>query len=210
MANKIYRVEKGVRRELSAREVKQTVMKLRGWTSKQYENEYDKLRNRLRGYEAFKISQGEEVKPQSPATILYHQSRAMHRAELSGEEYIPSLEMQRLQSFSSRSTGGLKNLSQRQIDRYSARYEQTTLRQFGKLIESSPIAAEIVKRIKNPVQREKALKDFADELHLKQDELGKIAEKSAVPFSGKIGSDIDVTFDIDSYIPTIENPVDPE
>lgn len=199
MANKIYKVEKGVRRELSSREIKQTVMKLRGWDGRQYEKEYDKLRNRLRNYEAYKQAHGEKIKPQSPATILYYESRLMRKLAREGKQYTPSYEMQRLRSFTSASTGRRARLSDRQDEAYAKRYAATTLKQFENFIATSPVARRIVDTIKDPVKREQALKDYADELHLKIKESDEAQKDSAIPFDS-IGSDIDLDFDLQEYM----------
>lgn len=135
MADKIYKTVKGKRVELTSREIKSYVMKQRGWDTERYNKEYDKLRNRVRAYERYQKSRGEEVTPQSPSNILYFETRAMKRQ---GKDYTPSLERERLQAFPSVSSG--KALTERQIRRLTTVYEGTTQSAFARLIEVNPTA----------------------------------------------------------------------
>lgn len=197
MAKKIYQTKNGIRRELSAREVKAVTMRLRGWTTEQYNKEYDKLRNRLRGYEAFRRAHGDIFETQSPAHILYHEAKARKRE---GEAYKPSIEMRRLMSFSSRSTSHLKKLSYKTDLSYSRTYEYYTLQQFGGLIQHNPGAKQIVEQIDDPIKREMALKHYAFLLHAKIKESGEVEAASAIPFGQAVGSDDSIDFDIQDYL----------
>ena len=102
MAKTIYTTRKGEKVALRPSDVKSYVMKVRGWTSQEYEKQYDKLRNRLRGYEAYQRQAGIDVNVQSPAHILYYESKSMKKY---GAAYEQSNEMKRLLSFPSISTG---------------------------------------------------------------------------------------------------------
>jgi len=193
MAKQIYQTRNGVRVALTARDVKAYVMKERGWTSEQYNKEYDKLRNRLRAYEAFQRQSGIEVEAQSPASLLYFESRARRRE---GAEYQPSLELQRVKSFPSVSSGR----ALRSYERLERIYSKTTVKAFSRLIEINPTAAEIYETIDDPVRREQALKDFAELLHAKQDAAGRVQASSAIPFGQAVGSDDAIEFDIEAYL----------
>lgn len=141
MAKQIYQTRNGVRVALTAREIKSYVMKERGWTSDQYSKEYDKLRNRLRAYEAFQLQSGVSVEAQSPASILYFESRARRRE---GAEYQPSLELQRIKSFPSISSGkALGRALEHRSETFARRYAETTNKIFAELIAANPTAAEI-------------------------------------------------------------------
>lgn len=141
MAKQIYQTRNGVRVALTAREIKSYVMKERGWSSDQYSKEYDKLRNRLRAYEAFQRQSGVSVEAQSPASILYFESRARRRE---GAEYQPSLELQRIKSFPSISSGkALGRALERRSETFAHRYAETTNKLFARLIAANPTAAEI-------------------------------------------------------------------
>ena len=198
MAKQIYQTRNGIRVALTAREVKSYVMKERGWTSEQYNKEYDKLRNRLRAYEAFQRQSGVEVETQSPASLLYFESRARKRE---AAEYQPSLELQRIQSFPSVSSGkALKSMLERRSETFARRYRDITDRIFAGLIEANPTASEIAQKVQDPVKREEALKALAKKLHAKQDAAGRVQATSAIPFGQAVGSDVALDFDIEAYL----------
>lgn len=198
MAKQIYQTRNGVRVALTARDVKAYVMKERGWTSEQYNKEYDKLRNRLRAYEAFQRQSGISVEAQSPASILYFESRARRRE---GSEYQPSLELQRIKSFPSISSGkALGKALERRSETFARRYTETTNKVFAGLIAANPTAAEIAEHVTDPVKRERALIDLATKLHARQDAAGRVQSSSAIPFGQAVGSDEPLDFDIESYL----------
>lgn len=198
MAKQIYQTRNGVRVAFTARDVKAYVMKERGWTSEQYNKEYDKLRNRLRAYEAFQRQSGINVEAQSPASILYFESRARKRE---GAEYQPSLELQRIKSFPSISSGkALGRALERRSETFARRYAETTNKVFAGLIAANPTVAEIAKRVTDPVKRERALIDLATKLHARQDAAGRVQSSSAIPFGQAVGSDEAIDFDIESYL----------
>ena len=198
MAKQIYQTRNGVRVTLTARDIKAYVMKERGWTSEQYNKEYDKLRNRLRAYEGFQRQSGVEVEKQSPASLMYFESRARRRE---GAEYQPSLELQRIQSFPSVSSGkSLTRTLERRSETFARRYRATTDRAFAGLIAANPTAAKIAERVTDPVKRERALIDLATKLHARQDAAGRVQASSAIPFGQAVGSDEPIDFDIESYL----------
>ena len=198
MANQIYQTRNGVRVALTAREIKSYVMKERGWTSDQYSKEYDKLRNRLRAYEAFQRQSGVGVEAQSPASILYFESRARRRE---GAEYRPSLELQRIKSFPSISSGkALGRALERRSETFARTYAETTNKVFAGLIAANPTAAEIAERVTDPVKRERALIDLTAKLHARQDAAGRVQASSAIPFGQAVGSDEAIDFDIEAYL----------
>ena len=198
MAKQIYQTRNGVRVMLSAHDIKAYVMKERGWTSETYNKEYDKLRNRLRAYEGFQLQSGVEVEKQSPASLLYFESRARQRE---GAEYQPSLELQRIQSFPSISSGkALTRALERRSETFARKYRTTTDRAFEGLIEANPTAAKIAESVTDPVKREQALKDLAKKLHAKQDAAGRVQASSAIPFGQAVGSDDAIEFDIETYL----------
>lgn len=67
---------------LTARQQKQQVLKWTGWTAKQYEKEYDKLRNRVRNYER---ANGLERGSIDAADLLAREARTRHYAPRYGE-----------------------------------------------------------------------------------------------------------------------------
>ena len=198
MAKQIYQTRNGIRVALTARDIKAYVMKERGWTSDQYSKEYDKLRNRLRAYEAFQRQSGVSVEAQSPASILYFESRARRRE---GAEYQQSLELQRIKSFPSISSGkALGRALERRSETFARRYAETTSKVFAGLIAANPTAAKINERVTDPVKRERALIDLATKLHAKQDAAGRVQASSAIPFGQAANSDDPIDFDIEAYL----------
>lgn len=195
----IYKVVKGGRVKMSNREVKQYIMKVNGWTSEQYDKQYDIFKNKLRAYEAYEKQHG-RVKKQSPVELLYKEARTKARE---GTNYKPSIQMQTIRGFTSVSSGraGQRALQGRRYqERRSKLYDEATKKQFGGLIDKNPTAKEIVERVKDPVKRREALAELATQLKMKIDEEGKAIENEAIPFGETYGSDSAIDFDIDAYI----------
>ena len=200
MGSGLYKMVKGQRVEMSSREVKAYIMKQNGWTSSQYDKQYDIFKNKLRAYENYERAHGITSKRQSPTQLLYKEAKAKARE---GANYTPSIKMQRIKSFTSVSSGkaGQKALlGQRYQARRAQLYEEATNKQFKGLIDNNPTAKEIVERIKDPVKREQALADYANKIHAKIDEEGKAQENEAIPFGETFGSDDVVDFDISDYL----------
>ena len=195
MATGIYKTVNGQKVELSAKEVKNFIMKVNKWTSEEYDKQRYILKNKLRTYEAFTGTQ----QPQSPVSFMYFEAKAKQRQ---GDNYTPSLKAQRIRAFSS--YGSAKAITKAQQSKKTKakmqkEYEATTLKQFKGLIDNNPTAKKIWEGIKDPVQREKALTDFANELKLKINEANEIEEAQAIPFGETFGSSDEFDFDISSY-----------
>ena len=174
-------------KELTASEVKSFIMQQRGWTSQEYQKEYDKLRNRVRNLESYQRAQGVSVPKQNVSAILYREAKAM---KTYGARYTPSQEIERLRSFTSVSTGRFKasvvseRLTQSQKTYVEAR--------FAGLMSANSAAHEIYERLRNePAKAEKALTEFANRIHAKPSGVG------AIPSGYAIGStDEDSGFDL--------------
>ena len=200
MGSGIYKMVKGARVEMSSREVKQYIMKQNGWTSQQYDRQYDIFKNKLRAYENYERMHGRTAQRQSPTQLLFKEAKAKASE---GADYTPSIKMQRIRSFTSVSSGkaGQRALQGRLYQRRrSALYEEATTKQFNGLIENNAKAREIAERIKDPVKREQALADYANKIHAKIDEEGKAQENEAIPFGETFGSGDDIDFDIEDYM----------
>ena len=196
MAN-IYKTIKGNRVKVTPTEAKQTIMRANGWTAQEYKKHYDIFKNKLRAFEAFEGTP--RSKSQSAVELLYKQAKAKLRE---GADYQPSIKMQRIESFTSISSGkagqqALANAMYRA--RREATYSSATYKQFEGLIEKNAKAKEIYDTIKDPVKREKALTDYANKLHAKIDEQDKAQENEAIPYGETYGSDTNVAFDISAY-----------
>lgn len=198
MAKQIYQIRKGVRVALTAREVKAYVMKERGWTSDQYEKEYDKLRNRLRAYEAFQRQSGVEVEKQSPSTLLYFESKARRRE---GADYRRTIELERIYSFPSISSGkALTRRLQSNIESFQEIYFIGTIDKFYGFINKNPTAQAIFTQIEDPVKLERALTDYANKVYASIKKYKEDTETAAIPFGQAIGSSSALDFDIGAYL----------
>lgn len=174
-------------KELTASEVKSFIMQQRGWTSQEYQKEYDKLRNRVRNLESYQRAQGVSVPKQNVSAILYREAKAM---KTYGARYTPSQEIERLRSFTSVSTGRFKaaDVSARLTQSQKAYVEA----RFAGLMSANSAAHAIYERLKDePAKAEKALAEFASRIHAKP------SGEGAIPSGYAIGStDEDSGFDL--------------
>lgn len=193
-----------VKEHVSTHEVKKAIMKENRWTESQYQKKYDLFKNKLRAKESFEIAHGLKVERQSPVEVLYKQAQAKERARKSGQKYTPSIAMKRIQSFSAVSITKGRALAQDTESSYSQRsakvYERSTTKAFRGLIEKNAKAKEIATKVKDPVKREQALKDYAEKIHAKMDEEGKAQEDEAIPHGESYGSDESTDFDYSQYL----------
>lgn len=193
-----------VKEHVSTREVKKAIMKANNWSESQYQKKYDLFKNKLRAKESFEIAHGVEVKSQSPVEVLYKQAKAKENARKLGQMYKPSIAMRRIQSFSAVSITKGRALSKDTANTYSRKrakvYERFATRAFKELIDKNTMAKEIAAKIKDPVKREQALKDYADSIHAKIDEEGKAQEDETIPHGESYGSDEAIDFDYSQYL----------
>ena len=145
------------------------------WTAEQYRKQYDIFKNKLRAYESYRRAHGAEVETQSPQEVLYRAAKAKKRE---GAAYSPSLEMQRIQSFSAVSITKGRRLAEDLESEYSRRrgetFAATTSQAFAGFIRDVDKAREIVDTIKDPVKQEEALKALAEHVHAKQRPSGEV------------------------------------
>lgn len=196
---KIYKIVDGEQVALKASEVKNFIMKVNNWNSEQYQKEYDIFKNKLRTLENFEgVPKAER---ESPVELLYKQAKAKKRY---GADYQPSIKLQRIISTSAYSSSPkrqrqlLKNQSY--VERLQKRYRESTNKAFKGLLEKNPVAKEIDEKIKDPVQREKALIDLADKIHARIDEQGVITDLGGIPFGESVGSSDGIDFDLTTYL----------
>lgn len=200
MATQFYKIVKGQRVAMTNKEVKSYIMKVNGWTTDQYNKQYDILRNKLRAYESYEKASGRKISSQSARDLLFKEAKTKQRM---GANYTPSIKMQRIKQFTSVSSGkaGQRALQGKvYMERRTRIYNDATYKQFKGLINSNAQARTIYESIKDPVKREQALADFANKLHTKINENEEIEEASAIPFGETIGSDESIDFDISLYM----------
>ena len=148
-----YKYQNGQRVKMTNREVKSYIMKINGWTTEQYNKQYDILRNKVRSYEAYERASGRTTQTQSVQSLLFKEAKAKKRM---GAEYTPSIKMQRIKSFTSVSSGkaGQKALTGKRYRQKRAKtYEDATYKQFQGLINSNKQARYIYESISDPVKR---------------------------------------------------------
>lgn len=196
---KIYKIVDGEQVALKASEVKNFIMKVNNWNADQYQKEYDLFKNKLRTLENFEgVPKAER---ESPVELLYKQAKAKKRY---GSDYQPSIKLQRILSTSAYSSSPkrqrqlLKN--QRYVERLQKRYRESTNKAFKGLLEKNPVAKEIDEKLKDPVQREKALIDLAEKLHARINEQGVVTDLGGIPFGESFGSSDAIDFDLTPYL----------
>ena len=195
-----YKYQNGQRVPMTSREVKAYIMKVNGWTTEQYNKQYDIMRNKVRAYEAYERQSGRSTGSQSVQGLLFKEAKAKKRM---GADYTPSIKMQRIRSFTSVSSGkaGQRALqSERYRKRRAKTYEDATYKQFKGLIDNNPQAKAIYESIKDPVKREQAMADYANKLGAKINEQDEVNESEAIPFGETYGSTDAIDFDIDDYL----------
>lgn len=195
-----YKYQNGQRVKMTNREVKSYIMKINGWTTEQYNKQYDILRNKVRSYEAYERASGRTTQTQSVQSLLFKEAKAKKRM---GAEYTPSIKMQRIKSFTSVSSGkaGQKALTGKRYRQKRAKtYEDATYKQFKGLINSNSQARRIYESISDPVKREEAMTAYANQLGAKINEQDEVIENEAIPFGETFGSIDEIDFDIDSYL----------
>lgn len=165
----------GSGKKVTASQMKRAIMSANDWTEDQYRKKYDLFKNKLRAYESFKRAHGANVAPQSPQEVLYRAAKAKKRE---GAEYKPSIEMQRIQSFSAVSIKKGRQLANDKESRYSKRraaaFAAATNKAFEGFIREVPKAREIAENIEDPIKREEALKALAEHIHAKQRPSGEV------------------------------------
>lgn len=195
-----YKYQNGQRVKMTNKEVKAYIMKVNGWTTEQYNKQYDILRNKLRSYEAYERASGRTTQAQSVQSLLFKEAKAKKRM---GAEYAPSIKMQRIKAFTSVSSGkaGQKALTGKRYRQKRAKtYEDATYKQFQGLINSNKQARYIYESISDPVKREQAMTAYANQLGAKINEQDEVTENEAIPFGETFGSNDEIDFDIDSYL----------
>ena len=203
----IYKKIKGTNEvvKLTNKQIKAEIMKVHGWTSEEYQKHYDIFKNKLRNYEAYKRAHGADVVAQSPQEILYKQAKAIQRDK---GDYKPSMSMQRIMSFTSQSMSKSKKQEQlykaghlpKSYQKISERYYKMTSERFSGLIEANPIARKLAEKIKDPVERDNALAEFANAIHAAKDKEGKVSGKTGFNVGVSVSSGGFSDFDIKKYI----------
>lgn len=197
----INKVIHGEKVELTARQVKSEIMRIRGWDTNEYQRQYDVLRNKLRAYEAFQRSVGEAVTPNSPLKFLYGEAKSIERYK---DEYQPSAYVSAVRATTSVSSGkALQRAIASPISRavQGAKIAQQIDYYFANFIRDVPKAQEIMEKIKDPIKQMAALKALAKKLHAREDkERRTIAANPDMPFGQTSGSTAPIDFDLSPWL----------
>lgn len=125
-------------RELTPKEQKAKVMQWTGWSTEQYNKEYDKLRNRTR---AFERATGKPKGEINVADLLAKDARSRYYARYYGEQYTPTNLYQAVAATPSISSG--KQLTQRTTERVMETAKARLTSQFHGLLNNSKYAQDI-------------------------------------------------------------------
>ena len=101
-------------RALTAREIKAATLSATGWTTEQYNKEYDKLRNRTRHYER---ASGLTAGTYQVNELLYREALAQKKH---GDSYRPSALMRDIRASTSYSTGEAQRVAALRVSRERA------------------------------------------------------------------------------------------
>ena len=191
----------GSGKKISPKEMSAYIMKRRGISRAEFGREYDKYRNRVRNYEiasgraearfvtdpatgerSIEVRHVRGEKPLDPLETMYLQERA--RAKY-GADYAPSQMYREIEATPSTSTGAVRRRAAEAAEaaeagkeprrvfgkKYEAQQRERILRDFKGLIEKSPDAAKIAEDAKSPAELSRGLREYARELHEKQENL---------------------------------------
>ena len=177
------------KRELTPKEVKQEIMRMRGWDEAEYTRQRKQLTKRITTFNALMQASGQPIETRTAVQMLYVESRAMKRH---GIHYQPSTRTAAIRSMAA--TSG-KARGTKAIEKARARYSGYVSQRFAGLIASNKGAAEIARRITDPVKLEAALTKYANDMHKSIDRKKTTTRGQAIPFSTEsYGSD---TYDTD-------------
>ena len=195
MQRKIFKNGKEITRNQAVQEIAQ----LRNWSKTRTQREIKRLNYGLRKLR--KLEGERDFNKQSGLQLLYSITKSQKRY---GEEYRPSESVKLLYKIlpKKRKTVSGKRPAIKTRKHTINLFKQRTRNQFKEFIKVNEKAQEIVKKIKDPVKRDKALADLANKIKAKRNEQERIERESIIPISNEIvGSDTtDIDFDIDDYL----------
>ena len=195
MQRKIFKNGKEITRNMAVQEIAQ----LRNWSKARTQREIKRLNYGLRKLR--KLEGEREFNKQSGLQLLYSITKSKKRY---GEEYRPSETVKFLYKIlpKKRKVVSGKQPAIKTRKHTINLYRKRTFNQFEEFIAANKKAQEIVKKIKDPIKRDKALADLANKIKAKRNEQERIERESIIPISNEIvGSDTtDIDFDIDDYL----------
>lgn len=133
---------------LTARQQKAKVLEWTGWTTEQYNKEYDKLRNKARAYEK---ATGAAKGSIDVADLLARDARSKYFSKRYGEEYKPTAEFEAVSKATSVSSG--RTPSKRAVERINKAAYDRVGKQFSGVITKSKYSQDIIKEVQAEMQR---------------------------------------------------------
>lgn len=178
MATGIFRGYGKSKVELSAQEVKNEIMRLRGWSEQEYTRQRKIAQKQIQSYNIYAERAGGERFTKTPTQLLYGETKAQAFYK---EEYRASSKIEQVRLMARTSS---KQRGEKAFTIAEQKVKPIIESRFSALIEKNAGARKIAESISDPLKREKALSDYADKMHL------KIKEKSGEPVpSETFGSD---------------------
>ena len=165
--------------ELTAKQVKDEIKRLRGWTEEQYNRARKQAQKQIQSYDIFAERAGEARFGKTPTQLLYSETKAMTRY---GASYAPSAKIEQIRGMAKTSS---KKRGEKATARATRVIQSAVDRRFAGLIAKNEGAREIADAIKDPLKREKALSEYANAIHANIDG----SKGTAVP-TETFGSDL--------------------
>lgn len=147
---------------LTPKKVKAEIQAIKGWTTQQYQREYDKFRNKVRNYETLS---GVEKGKYNVQDLFYEKTKAEKRY---GANYRPSTLLAAINRTSSTSTGRVKRIGDELTGiskNAQARELESIKTSFAELIKKNYNGvADKVKDVTDPAEALRILREAADDL----------------------------------------------
>lgn len=147
---------------LTPKKVKAEIQAIKGWTTQQYQREYDKFRNKVRNYETLSGVEKGKYKVQD---LFYEKTKAEKRY---GANYRPSNLLAAINRTSSSSPGRIKRFGEELTGiskKAQARELESIKTSFAELIKKNYNGvADKVKDVTDPAEAIRILREAADDL----------------------------------------------
>lgn len=147
---------------LTMKKVKAEIQAIKGWTTAQYQREYDKFRNKVRNYETLSGVEKGKYKVQD---LFYEKTKAEKRY---GANYNPSGLLAAINRTSSSSPGRVKRVGDELTgisQKAQAREVDAIKERFSELLKSNYNGvADKVKDVTDPAEALRILRETADDL----------------------------------------------
>lgn len=163
MATGIFRWKSGKKVELTAQQVKNEVMRLRGWSEQEYTRQRKIAQKQIQSYNIYAERAGGEAYEKTPTQLLYSEARAR---EFWQEQYRASSKIAQIRLMAKTSS---KKRGEKAFTKAEKDVSPIIESRFAGLIAKNEGARKIAESITDPLKREKALSDYADKMHLKID-----------------------------------------